>query len=125
MFLGLSVYQCIVPIAQFFFLADDWRYRHAGLMAISAVAEGCKKQMEPLLKSIVEEVLLHLTDQVQFFLSRVFLLLACFENWLVFRTRGYFLGLRHFVRETGSMPLVYQFCHIHALIVLSSPFVSH
>ena len=32
-------------------------------MAISAVAEGCKKQMEPLLTDIVEEVLTALVDQ--------------------------------------------------------------
>ena len=77
-FLGclfISMHQCQLLN---FFLADDWRYRHAGLMAISAVAEGCKKQMEPLLKSIVEEVLLHLTDQVQFFL------ITCFSSPCLF-----------------------------------------
>ncbi|KAK2573809.1 Importin-5 [Acropora cervicornis] len=40
----------------------DWRYRHAGLMAISAVGEGCYKQMEALLPDIVNTVLPFLTD---------------------------------------------------------------
>ena len=40
----------------------DWRYRHAGLMAISAVGEGCYKQMETLLADIVNTVLPFLTD---------------------------------------------------------------
>lgn len=53
----------------FILIEEDWRYRHAGLMAISAVAEGCKKQMEPLLKGIVDEILMLLTDQVSFYFS--------------------------------------------------------
>jgi hypothetical protein len=40
----------------------DWRYRHAALMAISAVAEGCVKQMEPLLGDIVDSIMPFLTD---------------------------------------------------------------
>lgn len=40
----------------------DWRYRHAGLMAISAVAEGCVKQMEPILKNVVDYVVPYLQD---------------------------------------------------------------
>ncbi|CAH3175486.1 unnamed protein product [Porites lobata] len=42
---------------------QDWRYRHAGLMAISAVGEGCYKQMETLLPDIVNTVLPFLADQ--------------------------------------------------------------
>ncbi|XP_038050344.1 importin-5-like [Patiria miniata] len=41
----------------------DWRYRHAALMAISAVGEGCHKQMEAMLGQIVESVLPFLGDQ--------------------------------------------------------------
>ncbi|XP_033637766.1 importin-5-like isoform X2 [Asterias rubens] len=41
----------------------DWRYRHAALMAISAVGEGCHKQMENMLGQIVESVLPFLGDQ--------------------------------------------------------------
>ncbi|EDO35645.1 predicted protein [Nematostella vectensis] len=40
----------------------DWRYRHAGLMAISAVGEGCQKQMEALLQSVTDTVLPFLND---------------------------------------------------------------
>lgn len=47
----------------FFFYLADWRYRHAALMAISAVAEGCVKQMEPLLPSVVDSILPFLMDQ--------------------------------------------------------------
>ncbi|XP_065207829.1 importin-5 [Planococcus citri] len=42
---------------------SDWRFRHAALMAISAVGEGCHKQMEPLLPQIIEGVLTFLQDQ--------------------------------------------------------------
>lgn len=31
----------------------DWRYRHAALMAISAIGEGCHKQMVPILDEIM------------------------------------------------------------------------
>eukprot|EP00111_Clytia_hemisphaerica_P019077 TCONS_00056356-protein len=40
----------------------DWRYRHAALMAVSAIAEGCAKQMEPLLANVVDSVLPFLQD---------------------------------------------------------------
>ncbi|XP_076804847.1 importin-5-like [Clavelina lepadiformis] len=40
----------------------DWRYRHAGLMAISAVGEGCHKYMEEILEQIVNAVLPFLGD---------------------------------------------------------------
>lgn len=40
----------------------DWKYRHAALMAVSAIAEGCAKQMEPLLASVVDSILPFLED---------------------------------------------------------------
>ncbi|XP_075236845.1 karyopherin beta 3 [Lycorma delicatula] len=40
----------------------DWKYRHAALMAISAVGEGCHKQMEAMLPQIMEGVLNFLSD---------------------------------------------------------------
>lgn len=40
----------------------DWRYRHAALMAISAVGEGCYKQMEGMLPQIMDGVLQYLSD---------------------------------------------------------------
>lgn len=40
--------------------------RHAALMAISAVGEGCHKQMEPLLPQIIDGVLNYLQDEVNY-----------------------------------------------------------
>uniref|UniRef100_G3TGJ1 Importin 5 n=1 Tax=Loxodonta africana TaxID=9785 RepID=G3TGJ1_LOXAF len=40
----------------------DWKYRHAGLMALSAIGEGCHQQMEGILNEIVNFVLLFLQD---------------------------------------------------------------
>ena len=44
-------------------LAEDWHYRHAALMAISYVGEGCKKQMFPILEEVVSAVLPFIQDQ--------------------------------------------------------------
>ena len=53
---------CLVtPLLSFNFPAD-WRFRHAALMAISAVAEGCVKQMEPMLESVIGTILPFLQD---------------------------------------------------------------
>jgi importin-5 len=43
---------------------QDWKYRHSALMAISAVGEGCHKQMEAMLPQIMEGVLNYLQDPV-------------------------------------------------------------
>ncbi|TKS66438.1 Importin-5 [Collichthys lucidus] len=40
----------------------DWKYRHAGLMALSAIGEGCHQQMEAILQEIVSFVLLFCSD---------------------------------------------------------------
>ncbi|KAK6485727.1 importin-5 [Huso huso] len=40
----------------------DWKYRHAGLMALSAIGEGCHQQMEAILVEIVNFVLLFCQD---------------------------------------------------------------
>ncbi|KAF7252792.1 Importin-5 [Varanus komodoensis] len=42
----------------------DWKCRHAGLMALSAIGEGCHQQMEGILNEIVNLVLLFLRDTV-------------------------------------------------------------
>ncbi|GAB6024224.1 hypothetical protein CHUAL_008922 [Chamberlinius hualienensis] len=42
--------------------APEWQRRHAALMAISSVGEGCHKQMEPLLPQIMDGVLNFLQD---------------------------------------------------------------
>ncbi|XP_078038874.1 karyopherin beta 3 [Augochlora pura] len=41
---------------------SDWKYRHAALMAISAVGEGCHKQMEAIVPQIMEGVIEYLQD---------------------------------------------------------------
>ncbi|XP_062236158.1 importin-5 [Platichthys flesus] len=40
----------------------DWKYRHAGLMALSAIGEGCHQQMEAILQEIVSFVLIFCSD---------------------------------------------------------------
>ncbi|XP_068165372.1 importin-5 isoform X2 [Antennarius striatus] len=40
----------------------DWKYRHAGLMALSAIGEGCHQQMEAILQEIVNCVLEYCAD---------------------------------------------------------------
>lgn len=47
------------------FLLADWKYRHAGLMALSAIGEGCHQQMEAILQEIVSFVLLFCADPVR------------------------------------------------------------
>ncbi|XP_023288380.1 importin-5 isoform X2 [Orussus abietinus] len=41
---------------------SDWKYRYAALMAISAVGEGCHKQMELILPELLEGVMQYLQD---------------------------------------------------------------
>jgi len=43
--------------------SPHWQYRHAGLMALSQCAEGCARQFEVNLASIVHMVLKHFEDQ--------------------------------------------------------------
>lgn len=42
--------------------SHDWKCRHAGLMALSAIGEGCHQQMEPILDETVNSVLHFLQD---------------------------------------------------------------
>ena len=44
------------------FLCQDWKYRHAALMAISASGEGCHKQMEPFLSQVMDGVINYIQD---------------------------------------------------------------
>ncbi|KAG1702085.1 Importin-5 [Nymphon striatum] len=43
-------------------IVTDWKRRHAALMAISAVGEGCHKHMETILHQIVDGILPFLSD---------------------------------------------------------------
>ena len=44
---------------------NDWKHRHAALMAISACGEGCHKQMDAILGQVIEAVVKYLTDPVR------------------------------------------------------------
>ena len=46
-------------------VAVDWHCRHAALMAISAVGEGCEKEMIPILADVVNAILPFCHDQVR------------------------------------------------------------
>jgi len=45
---------------------EDWRWRHAALMAVSAVGEGCLKQMRDMLEGVVDAILPFCQDQVMY-----------------------------------------------------------
>ncbi|XP_045761353.1 importin-5 [Maniola jurtina] len=55
--LGLIVNQVPVMLA-----SEDWKRRHAALMAVSSAGEGCHKQMEQMLDQVVSALLNYLTD---------------------------------------------------------------
>jgi hypothetical protein len=44
-------------------------HRHAALMAISAVGEGCHKQMEDILPQIMDGIMQYLQDPVSYSLA--------------------------------------------------------
>lgn len=52
------VMQCVSQMLN----SEDWRQRHAALMAVSAAGEGCHKQMEAMLPQLVDGVLKYLQD---------------------------------------------------------------
>lgn len=52
------------PVLKTLIYCIHFHYRHAALMAISAVGEGCQKHMEGMLPSIVEAVLHFISDPV-------------------------------------------------------------
>ncbi|XP_028039951.1 importin-5 [Bombyx mandarina] len=55
--LGLIVGQVPVMLQ-----SEDWKRRHAALMAVSSAGEGCHKQMEQMLDQVVTAVLNYLSD---------------------------------------------------------------
>uniref|UniRef100_A0A914UJU1 TOG domain-containing protein n=1 Tax=Plectus sambesii TaxID=2011161 RepID=A0A914UJU1_9BILA len=42
--------------------SDNWKARHAGIMAISTMGEGCKRAMEPRIEEIVDSIIPFLND---------------------------------------------------------------
>ncbi|TKR81889.1 hypothetical protein L596_015689 [Steinernema carpocapsae] len=41
---------------------DQWKVRHAAIMGFSTVGEGLKRQMEPMIKQVIEEILPYVED---------------------------------------------------------------
>ncbi|VDN18283.1 unnamed protein product [Gongylonema pulchrum] len=41
---------------------SNWKNRYAAIMAISTIGEGCKRQMEPIIVKIVNDILRYLVD---------------------------------------------------------------
>ena len=59
---GKTVLSYILTTVQTMLQNPDWRYRHAGLMALSATAEGCHKEMSAILDDLVNGILVFLKD---------------------------------------------------------------
>jgi importin-5 len=59
---GKQVLDVIVRIVPQMLRSTNWRERHAGLMAISACGEGCHKNMQQVLGSIIDTVVPMLGD---------------------------------------------------------------
>ncbi|CAF4820376.1 unnamed protein product, partial [Rotaria sp. Silwood1] len=59
---GKTMLTYILTTVQTMLQNPDWRYRHAGLMAISATGEGCHKEMSVLLDDLVNGILVFLKD---------------------------------------------------------------
>ncbi|XP_065841037.1 importin-5-like isoform X3 [Oscarella lobularis] len=59
---GKAILPHVTPAVSQMLCHSDWRYRHAGLMALSAVGEGCHAQMEVLLPQLVDGILPYFSD---------------------------------------------------------------
>ncbi|CAF3712378.1 unnamed protein product [Adineta steineri] len=59
---GKTVLNYILTTVQTMLQNPDWRYRHAGLMALSATGEGCHKEMGAMLDDLVNGILVFLKD---------------------------------------------------------------
>jgi len=73
---GKTVLPLVMAKVQTMLVDPEWSKRYAGLMAVSAVGEGCSKAMEPLLPQIIDPILGFLKDPV----STCFLLSLCSRN---------------------------------------------
>lgn len=59
---GKTMLPIVMGQVQSMLQSNKWEDRFAGLMAVSAVGEGCTKQMEPILPQIIEPILGFLQD---------------------------------------------------------------
>ncbi|KAI1730971.1 HEAT-like repeat domain-containing protein [Ditylenchus destructor] len=46
--------QCVTELLK----NEDWKYRHAGIMALSTIGEGCKRQMESIIQDVISDLVL-------------------------------------------------------------------
>ena len=59
---GKAVLPVAFSILPQFFQNQNWQYRHAGLMAVSQIGEGCEKQMREQLGEVISMVLQNFHD---------------------------------------------------------------
>lgn len=59
---GKTVFPHIMQLTPGMLQSQDWKFRHAALMAISASGEGCHKQMEPFLDQVMDGVMNYIGD---------------------------------------------------------------
>uniref|UniRef100_S4RV35 Karyopherin (importin) beta 3 n=1 Tax=Petromyzon marinus TaxID=7757 RepID=S4RV35_PETMA len=59
---GKTVLPYVTPRIGSMLPSQDWKHRHAALMALSAIGEGCHQQMESMLPEILNYVLPFLSD---------------------------------------------------------------
>lgn len=46
------------------FAGENWKSRHAGIMGLSTVGEGCRNKMEPIIEEVVNNIIPFLNDPV-------------------------------------------------------------
>ncbi|VDK70359.1 unnamed protein product [Anisakis simplex] len=56
---------------------QNWKNRHAAIMGLSTIGEGCRRQMEPMIEQIVDTVLGFLQDEVVNGLCTLLVDLSC------------------------------------------------
>ncbi|PAV56029.1 hypothetical protein WR25_06488 isoform D [Diploscapter pachys] len=60
---GKAVFQPFVDIARHLLQDGDWKRRHAALMGLSTIGEGCQRSMEPKIETVVGTIVPFLQDQ--------------------------------------------------------------
>ncbi|CAD5235672.1 unnamed protein product [Bursaphelenchus xylophilus] len=55
---GKAVMQPLLQAINEIIKNPDWRYRHAAIMGLSTMGEGCRRQMEPLIAQIIHDMVI-------------------------------------------------------------------
>ncbi|CAD5228158.1 unnamed protein product [Bursaphelenchus okinawaensis] len=55
---GKAVMQPLLQAINEIIKHEDWRYRHAAIMGLSTMGEGCRRQMEPLISQIIHDMVI-------------------------------------------------------------------